>query len=112
MGGQLNAEDAFRPDCIVKLPGTNMLQVFYRGQDNHLWTLWRKTDGTWEAEQDLGGLLNSDPSAAQLPGTNILEVFYQGARTKPYIPVGGTTERGPVRQTGGTTLCVDLYRCN
>jgi hypothetical protein len=60
-------------------PSGNALQVFYQGEDNHLWTLWRLSDGTWDGAYDLGGQLSSGPSAAPIPGTNEIEVFYRGA---------------------------------
>ncbi len=62
----------------IQLPGTNDLEVFYRGSDNALWTLWRNADGSWSKMQRLGGQLNGDPAVAQLPGTNTIQVFYQG----------------------------------
>jgi hypothetical protein len=72
----------------IQVPGTNVLQIFYQGTDNALWTRWRNTDGTWSSEQSLGGQLYSGsysegnlyaaPVAAQIPG-NILQVFYRGA---------------------------------
>jgi len=62
----------------AQVPGS-ILQVFYRGADDSLYTRWRNPDGTWSGEQHLGGILNGDPFAARVPGTNILQVFYRGA---------------------------------
>jgi hypothetical protein len=39
------------------VPGTEVLQLFYRGQDNAVWTQWRNPDGSWSNEQGLGGVL-------------------------------------------------------
>jgi hypothetical protein len=66
--------------AMAQVPGTNILQLFYQGQDGGLWTQWRNTNGTWSSELGLGGQLNSSasPTAVQLPGTNILQVFYRG----------------------------------
>jgi hypothetical protein len=66
--------------ALAQIPGTNILQLFYQGQDGGLWTQWRNTNGTWSSQQGLGAQLNSSasPTAVQLPGTNILQVFYRG----------------------------------
>ena len=74
--------------AAIAIPGTDILQVFYRGGDNALWTRWRNPGATpspWSDEQSLGGGLNGDPVAAapaeavspvnwmtQLPGTSEL----------------------------------------
>ncbi len=39
----------------VVVPGTEILQLFYRGGDGTLRTRLRNPDGTWPAEQSLGG---------------------------------------------------------
>ena len=54
------------------------LQLFYRGTDNSVWSRWRNPDGSWSAEQHIGGLLAGDPIAAQVPGSNVLQLFYRG----------------------------------
>ena len=38
-------------------PGTKILQLFCRGTANGVWSRWRGPDGTWPAEQALGGIL-------------------------------------------------------
>jgi hypothetical protein len=60
---------------------TNTLQLFYRGTDNAVWTLWRDSDGSWTTPQSLGGAVgsNSDITAIVIPGTEILQLFYAGA---------------------------------
>ena len=75
MGGQLSRGAA---PIAIRLPNTNDLEVFYRGSDNHLRARLRNHEGTWLPEQDLGGQLSSDPSAAPVPGTDQIEVFYRG----------------------------------
>ena len=62
----------------AQVPGS-ILQVFYRGADNGLYTRWRNPNGAWSGEQRLGGILSGGPVAAQVPGTNILQLFYRGA---------------------------------
>jgi hypothetical protein len=39
----------------IQVPGTNILQIFYQGTDNGLWTRWRNTDANWSSEASLGG---------------------------------------------------------
>ena len=58
--------------------GAPILQVFYRGTDNQLWTLWQKADRSWSNPVFLGGSLTTDPVAEKVPGTDILHVFYRG----------------------------------
>jgi len=60
------------------VPGTDVLQLFYRGTDNGVWSRWRNPDGSWSAEQRLGGVLTSDITAAVVPGTDVLQLFYRG----------------------------------
>lgn len=57
--------------------GPNRIDIFYRGQNNHLWH--RAWDGTrWTTEEDLGGVLTSAPTVASW-GNNRLDVFYRGS---------------------------------
>ena len=58
MGGYLTTDPV-----AALIPGTNTLQLFYRGGDNGLWTRWL-TDGTWSDEVGMGGVLNGDPVTA------------------------------------------------
>jgi len=60
------------------VPGTNILQLFYRGTDEGIWSQWRNPNGSWSGEQGLGGVLTSDITAAVVPGTNVLQLFYRG----------------------------------
>jgi hypothetical protein len=81
LGGQLYFGDGYNSlanPIAIQIPGTNILQVFYRGADQALWSLWRNPDGSWSNLQRLGGQLNGDPAVVQVPGTNQIEVFYQG----------------------------------
>lgn len=73
----LGGRHDFQSDpTAAAIPGTNVLQVFYRGDDGGLISRWRNPDGSWSAEQDLGGKLISNPAVAALPDTNVLQVFY------------------------------------
>jgi hypothetical protein len=49
----------------VQVPGTGILQLFYRGIDNSIWSQWRNPDGNWSGEQQIGGVLNSDLIVAE-----------------------------------------------
>ena len=62
MGGFLTGDPA-----VAQIPGTDILQVFYRGRDSAgLWTRWRDPALTpnWSDEHPLGGVLIGDPVAA------------------------------------------------
>ena len=63
----------------VSLPDGEVLQLFYRGADSAIWTRWRNPDGTWSAEERLGGTAVGDPTAVAVPGTKLLQLFYRGA---------------------------------
>ena len=60
------------------VPGTDILQLFYRGQNGGVYSRWRNADGSWSNEQSLGGVLTSEITAAVVPGTDILQLFYRG----------------------------------
>jgi hypothetical protein len=82
LGGQLSSSGS--NPVAIQLPGTNIIQVFYRGANNALWSVWRNpadgnTPPSWSPPQNLGGILAGDPAVAQIPGTNTVQVFYQGA---------------------------------
>jgi hypothetical protein len=78
---------------VVQVPGTNQVEVFYRGADGNLKTQWGNA-AKWYYETDMGGQLfgptctdvtndscygaYATPVAIQLPGTNDLAVFYRG----------------------------------
>ena len=47
---------------------SGIVQLFYRGKDNSLYSRWRNPDGSWSGEQHIGGVLNGDPIAAVVPG--------------------------------------------
>jgi len=64
---------------LAAVPGhasTNILQIFYQGSDRTVRSMWRNPDGSWSGEQNLGGSVHADITAAQVPGTNILQIFY------------------------------------
>ena len=53
---------------ITIIPGTNVLQIFYVGTDDGVWSLWRNPDGTWSSPaQQIGGKLAGNVIAADLP---------------------------------------------
>ena len=60
------------------VPGTDILQLFYRGQNGGVYSIWRNPDGSWSVEQSLGSSLTSEITAAVVPGTDILQLFYRG----------------------------------
>jgi hypothetical protein len=64
--------------CTAQVPGTNILQVFYRGGDGGVRSFWRDGD-VWHGEQNLGGVATGPISAAQIPGSDVLALFYRGA---------------------------------
>jgi hypothetical protein len=65
--------------CAAAVPGTDILQLFYRGADQSVRSMWRNPDGSWSGEQNLGGQVSSDTiTAAVIPGTDILQLFYEG----------------------------------
>ena len=79
LGGSLTTDPV-----AEKVPGTDILHVFYRGPDGAVWTLWRTPDGTWSKHVSLGGFLPTTdygpakPIAMQVPGANVLQLFYRG----------------------------------
>ena len=59
IGGVLSGD----PIAAV-VPGTNVLQLFYRGTDDSIYSRWRDPDGRWSNEQHIGSVLNGNPIAA------------------------------------------------
>jgi hypothetical protein len=56
--------------------GFDRIDIFYRGQNQHLWH--KSWDGAqWNNEVNLGGVLTSDPAVASW-STNRLDIFYRG----------------------------------
>jgi hypothetical protein len=55
--------------------GVGRVDIFYRGQNNHLWHRW--FDGNWHNEEDLGGVLSSAPAACSW-GVGRVDIFYRG----------------------------------
>jgi hypothetical protein len=82
--GSLSEGNTSTTPIAIQLPGTNILQIFYRGADSALWSLWRNPDGSWSDLHNLGGFLAGDPAVAQIPGTNTIQVFYQGTNNNMY----------------------------
>jgi hypothetical protein len=54
---------------------TEMVQLFYAGASGVI-TRWRNPNGTWSAEQNLGGTPIGPVVAISVPGTAILDLFY------------------------------------
>src|ERR1035438_7638028 len=102
----------------------SMIQLFYRGTDNSVYSRWRSTDGSWVEEQCLCGTLNGDPIAAQIPGTDLLQLFYRGMDNSVYSRwrnpdgswsgeqhIGGTLNGDPIAaQIPGTDILQLFYR--
>jgi hypothetical protein len=68
------------------VPGTNILQLFYRGGDNGVWSRWREPNGHWSGEQGLGGDLATGaiavavvPQETEQGHHEVLALFYRGA---------------------------------
>jgi hypothetical protein len=80
IGGVLNGSLI----TTATIPGTNVLQLFYRATDATIHSFWRNPDGTWSAEQRIGGNAGGDPVAHVVPGTNILRLFYVGTGNAIY----------------------------
>jgi hypothetical protein len=111
LGGQLFAStcaDVTNGSCYgnnatpvpIQIPDTNTLEVFYRGSDNQLRGFqWQ--NGTWSQEQDFGGTLTSDPSAAPVPGKNQIQVFYRGVGYPATVLPQNTNEGGSMMTQWG-----------
>jgi GH25 family lysozyme M1 (1,4-beta-N-acetylmuramidase) len=63
------------PPVAVRNP-TGGLQLFWRGEDNRLWST-SGAGGSWAPPFTLGGSLGSDP-APVLTGAGVTDVFYRG----------------------------------
>src|ERR1022692_344433 len=110
------------PGIIVNVLA--VLQLFYRGTDNSVWSRWRNTDGSWSNEQHIGGTLSGDPIAAQVPGTDVLQLFYRGTDKSVWSRwrnadgswsneqhIGGTLNGDPIAaQLPGTDVLQLFYR--
>lgn len=72
------------PIAAAGVPGTEVLQLFYCGDDGSIRSMWRNPDGSWAAETNLGGSLQQGLTyitAAQVPGTYTLQLFYPSAES-------------------------------
>jgi len=80
------------------VPGTQILQLFYRATDDSVWSRWRIPDGNWSDEQAIGGKLSGDPIAAAIPGDPVLRLLYRGmdnsVRSRSRNPDGWSDEQG------------------
>jgi hypothetical protein len=65
------------------VPGTEILQLFYKGTTDDVRSLWHNPDGSWSTEQNLGGAASpggginaySNITTSVVPGTQILQLF-------------------------------------
>src|SRR4051812_795169 len=64
---------------VSNVNAAEVVQLFYSGANNALFSRWRNPDGSWSGEQGLGGVLAGKPVAAVVPGTNTLQLFYRGS---------------------------------
>ena len=123
LSAQAQTATGVNTKTYAQVPGS-ILQLFYRGADNSLYTRWRNPDGSWSGEQHLGGILNGDPFAARVPGTNILQLFYRGADNSVYTRwrnpdgtwsseqhLGGILDGDPIAaQVPGSNILQLFYR--
>lgn len=61
------------------VPGTQLVQLFYRGPDQSVRTVWQREGGAgngWTSEVVFGGDAIYDVAAAQVPGTEVLQIFF------------------------------------
>src|SRR5208283_2710458 len=59
---------------------TKVVQLFYQATDNTVRSIWRNHDGSWSAEQNLGGAAISEIATIVVPGTDVLQLFYYGTK--------------------------------
>ena len=85
-----------------------ILQLFYKGADNGVWSRWRNPDGSWSNEQGLGGNLTSNITAAVVPGTQILQLFYKGADNGVWSRWRNPDGTWPAEQSLGGVLTSDI----
>src|SRR5438270_4872776 len=64
----------------------SILQLFYLGTDNNIYSRWRRPDGSWSGELHLSGVINDNGKvvATNLPNTNILQLFHRGPDSSLY----------------------------
>jgi len=69
----------------VQVPGSNILQLFYRDPNNGLSSFWQNPGGIWSSEQHLGGDLAGDPIAGPTTqqSVGVLQLFYRGNNDVP-----------------------------
>jgi hypothetical protein len=114
LGGQLTSAPA------IASWGPTRLDVFYRGQNNHLWH--RSWDNAhWNPEEDLGGVLTSSPAAVSW-GFNRIDIFYRGqnndlwhrswdgAQWNPEEDLGGQLSSAPTVASWGVNRLDVFYR--
>ena len=121
VGGRLRA-GTYGRGIWEYFPG--ILQLFYRGKDNHVWSRWRNSEGTWSTQEDIGGTLIGDPIAAVIPASYTLQLFYRGKDNHVWSrwrdsdgiwsteePIGGTLADDPIAAlVPGTNVLQLFYR--
>ena len=74
----------------IMVPGTPVLQLFYLGDNGSgggygVYSRTRNLDGSWSAEQRLGGQAFGFVTAVVVPGTEVLQLFYSGHDDDPSV---------------------------
>jgi hypothetical protein len=124
LGGVLTPNHLVTPSGpAVASWGQNRLDVFYRGQNGHLWH--KSWDGAqWNPEEDLGGFLALVPAApaAVSWGPNRIDIFYcgrnnhlwhqwwDGAQWNPEEDLGGILTSNPAVASWGQNRLDVFYR--
>ncbi len=72
------------------IPGTDVLQLFYRGADNGVWSRWRNPDGSWSGEQGLGGVVSVPQTMAARRTSSLLRGVTGGVAFEPQTSEGAT----------------------
>jgi hypothetical protein len=98
----------------AQVPGTDILQLFYRGTDNNIYSQWRNpVDGSWSGEQQIGGILNSDPIAAEVvaptPATYTVVLMLWGPPQPPNQTTWLSTLTGRDLSRALTTIAGSTY---
>ena len=74
--------------AAIVLPGTQVLQVFFRDQSSQLQTQWKEDwsqpGQNWSKEHQLAGEINSDVSAMALPNDAVVQVFFTDTSNTVY----------------------------
>jgi hypothetical protein len=83
LGGTLAFEQG-SDIMAIHIPGTELVQVFYPGGPQayngefNVCSIAQNPDGSWAAEQNLGGTPQTDITAVVDPDTKLIQLFYVG----------------------------------